>query len=542
MNRQALFALALGAAFTFGAPQAQAWECISGSCPTWCDFPVPYGLTVPSPDLGEATTVAELQRGFNDWTLVGCTSLTASYTGRTGNSTNAVGWVESGWSHGSGAIGVTQVSSDGRGCIPQSRMEMNGVNYTWITGSGRGSNVNAYSIILHEAGHYYGLGHSDDPGATMYFAYQGGIDAIGADDQNGICNLYPGEGGGPVDCTETGCPSGQTCEGGVCVGETGDGSLCAPCTDSSQCGSGGDFCLSYPDGAGYCGLSCGSNADCGSDGQCVPTTAGNQCIRIVGGSPSCEGAGPSGCTSNADCAADQMCNTASGECVARPTGGIDNGQPCTESSECNSGLCATTSIGQVCTEQCNDLMPASCSPGFYCERGGVCGDGFCVPGGPGAATDGSSCSADTDCASLRCDRGTCGTPCQVDGATTCGDGFICQGSGSLQCGACRVEGSVGGLGDPCTTRDECATEECAMRDGAGFCTNYCDDLDMCPDGFVCTVVSDSLGVCTEAGGRDEGGCGCSVPGASASNRPLWLFLIVIPAIVFWRRRRRSRCG
>ncbi|MBO6938805.1 MAG: matrixin family metalloprotease [Deltaproteobacteria bacterium] len=550
MNRSALFALALGAAFTFGAPQAQAWECLTGSCPKWCNFPVPYGLTIASPDLGDATTVSELQRGFADWTLVSCTDLTASYTGRSGGTAgngdgqSLVGWVESGWSHGSGAIGVTGPRWNGRNCIVEADMEMNGVNFTWITGSGRGSNVNAYSIILHEAGHYYGLGHSDLSSATMYFAYQGGIDALGTDDQNGICTLYPGEGGGPVDCTTTGCPSGQVCESGVCMAETGDGTLCAPCTDSGQCGGSGDFCLSYPDGRGYCGTSCSSSGECGAGGQCVSTTAGGQCIRIQGGQPSCEGAGPSGCTSNADCTADQMCNTSTGECVARPTGGIDNGQPCTDSAECNSGLCASTSIGQVCTEGCNDLSPASCSPGFYCERGGLCGDGFCVPGTAGPAADGASCAVDTDCASLLCDRGTCGTPCQVGGATVCGAGFTCQGSGTTACGACKPEGSVGGLGDPCLTRDECATEECALRDGAGFCTNYCDDTDPCPTDFTCVVVTDALSVCSpnDDGGRDDGGCGCSVPGASASNRPLWLFLIVVPAIVFWRRRRRSRCG
>lgn len=548
MNRSALFALALGAAFTFGAPQAQAWECLTGSCPKWCSFPVPYGLTIASPDLGDATTVSELQRGFNDWTLVSCTDLTASYTGRSsgtagrGDGQSLVGWVESGWDHGSGAIGVTGPRWNGRNCIVEADMEMNGVNFTWITGSGRGSNVNAYSIILHEAGHYYGLGHSDLSSATMYFAYQGGIDSLGTDDQNGICTLYPGEGGGPVDCTTTGCPSGQVCESGVCMAETGDGTLCAPCTDSSQCGGTGDFCLSYPDGRGYCGTSCSSDGDCGAGGTCQPTTAGGQCVRFVGPTPTCEGAEPTGCDTDADCSADQICETASGDCVAAPPGAA-LGEPCEESSECSSGVCAVAGGEQVCTRQCNDLTPAaSCPSGFYCDGTAICGDGLCVAGDSGPTAAGSGCAVDTDCATLLCDRGTCATPCQVGGATTCAPGFSCQTNGSTACGACKPEGSVGGLGDPCTTGDDCATEECAMRDGAGFCTNFCDDVRVCPDGFTCTVVDATRSVCAETGGRDDGGCGCSVPGASASNRPLWLFLIVIPAIVFWRRRRRSRCG
>lgn len=60
---------------------------------------------------------------------------------------------------------------------------MNGVDFTWITGSGSGSSVNTYSIVLHEAGHYDGLDHSSDRATIMYFAYSGGIGAIGADDR-----------------------------------------------------------------------------------------------------------------------------------------------------------------------------------------------------------------------------------------------------------------------------------------------------------------------------------------------------------------------
>lgn len=215
MNRVA-FALALGA--TFVSQPALAWECLTGSCPKWCQT-VPYGITITSPDLGEATTISETQRGMDDWTRVACTNLTNNYTGRStgtagaGDGRSLIGWVESGWRHGSSAIGVTGPRWDGRNCIVEADMEMNGVNFTWITGSGSGSNVNAYSIALHEGGHYYGLGHSNDRGATMYFAYTGGIDAIGSDDSNGICTLYPGS--GSTDCTTTGCPSGQECVSGA---------------------------------------------------------------------------------------------------------------------------------------------------------------------------------------------------------------------------------------------------------------------------------------------------------------------------------------
>ena len=547
MSRIVLVALA-SALVLASAPTAEAFECLTGSCPKWCTFPVPYGITLASPDLGESTTVAEVQRGFNDWTRVSCTSLTATYTGRSSGTAGAsdrqslVGWVESGWPHGSSAIGVTGPRWNGSNCIIEADMQMNGVNYTWVTGPGTRGSVNAYSIALHEAGHYFGLGHSAQSSASMYFAYTGGIDSLGADDQNGICSLYPGEGGGPVDCTTTGCPGGQVCQSGTCVADMGDGTLCSPCTDSAECGGPSDLCLQYPNGRGYCGSSCGSSADCGAGGQCAMTSAGGQCVRVEGGTPSCTTA-PAGCTSDAECASGETCNPDTGVCLSVPSGDTPLGDACTASEECQSALC----VDGTCTRQCNDLDVESCPTNFYCERGAVCGDGLCMAGTRGTAPDGAACGGDTECISLRCEGGVCSTPCQPSGAVTCETGFVCQGNGPLACGSCVEEGSVGGIGAACEVTDDCLVELCAMRGDAGFCTQLCDADDPCPEGSICTSVDATSSVCvalepTETGLRDDGGCGCAVPGARGSSpNHLWLFLLAVPALVWWRRR-RSRCS
>ena len=50
------------------------------------------------------------------------------------------------------------------------------------------------SILTHEAGHFLGLGHSPDPGSTMYFEYKGGntsLRTLHEDDVAGVCALYP---------------------------------------------------------------------------------------------------------------------------------------------------------------------------------------------------------------------------------------------------------------------------------------------------------------------------------------------------------------
>lgn len=546
----ALFALILPSFVP--ASEAFAWECLAGSCPVWCET-VPYGITVASPDLGDATTVSEVQRAMSDWTTQACTDLTVSYTGRSGatagngDGQSVIGWVESGWRHGSSAIGVTGPRWNGRNCIQEADMEMNGQNFTWITGAGRGSNVNAYSIALHEGGHYYGLGHSSSSAATMYFAYTGGIDAIGDDDRNGICTLYPGEGGGMVDCTTAGCPAGQMCVDRMCQAVVGDGTVCAGCSTSADCGGSSDLCLRYPTGAGFCGRACGSSADCpGSGDQCVGIMGGgNQCIRVQGGMPSCAGSGPTPeCTSDAQCDATERCDPTSQTCVPRPGGLAGLGEPCTESSECSSDVCASSPDGGRCTQRCNGFDTSSCPGGFYCdgEALGTCGDGLCIAGASGVAPLGSPCATDTDCASLMCDRGTCGSPCQPgEGTIVCPMGYQCQ-TGSLPgCGACKPEGSLGDLGDACETADDCASGECARRGDETFCTDLCTDDSDCPRGFACLSAGE-FSVCAPTETDDprvDGGCGCTVPAGDSAPSP-WVLLLVIPAIVWWRRRRTGR--
>lgn len=498
------------AAVLSSATPAAAFTCIQSSCPAWCET-APYGLTIASADLGDDTTVSETRRGMDLWAGVSCSSLVTNYTGRSsatagrGDGQSVVGWIESGWPHDGNAIGVTGPRWNSRNCIIEADMQMNGVNFTWITGSGRGSQVNAFSIVLHEGGHYYGLGHSSDRNATMYFAYTGGIDTMGTDDENGICNLYPGGGGGPTDpppdCSTTGCPTGQECVSGSCRAMTGDGTVCAPCSNSSECGGANDFCLGYPDGAGYCGSLCNSSADCG-DGQCVDVGGVGQCVRIVGGAPSCAGATPAGCTTDSDCAASQTCNTGTGGCVDRPTGGAALGQPCEANEDCNSTLCAALSTGSVCSQSCDGLDAGSCPGGFYCdgEAVGVCGTGLCLAGAAGAGALGAACSADTDCSTLMCDRGTCATPCIPGGATSCATGFTCQTGAAAGCGACKV---AGGIGASCESNDDCASSLCATRDGdaGAFCTGICSSAEDCPRSFTCDSAGD-FSVCVPPVGTD----------------------------------------
>lgn len=437
MNRALLLTtVALGLALP--APAA-AWNCISGECPVWCDATDWYFQT-PSVALGESTSLAQLQAGMADWTTLACTSLRASYSGRSGatpgvgDRTNVIGWVQSGWRHSGTAIGVTGVRTNpSTGCISESDMELNEEDFTWTTGSGRGSLVNAYSIITHEGGHFYGMGHSSDRGAIMYASYSGGIGSINADDQTGICTLYPGTGG---DCSTTGCPEGWTCEAdGNCAERTGL-DVCAPCETAAQCGGSADLCINYGDGDFFCGRTCTSAAQCDAGQDCREVSGGGrQCVGIVGGTPSCDDAG---CTNDDQCTGDLICDVDSGECV-EPGELQPLGAPCGGHGECASSLCVPGADGSfVCSQICGESAGSACPSGFYCDIDafGLCGEGLCRAGAAGAGAIGAACSGDGDCSTLMCLAGRCEQPCSGPSDTSCPAGYACESGDLLGCYVC----------------------------------------------------------------------------------------------------------
>jgi hypothetical protein len=57
---------------------------------------------------------------------------------------------------------------------------------TWELGAG----LDLFTVLLHEAGHVLGLGHSDDPQAVMYPSYSEPREHLAADDIAGIQSLY----------------------------------------------------------------------------------------------------------------------------------------------------------------------------------------------------------------------------------------------------------------------------------------------------------------------------------------------------------------
>lgn len=263
------------------AHPAQAWNGLSSALPVWTVRPS-YALhSSGSADLGFASSEEIVRRAMGDWARVSCTSLRVDYLGPTDlrptetDEVEVIGWVETNWFDSPLTIGVTSTRMVNNE-IASSQMALNGVHYTWNVGGGSGGQVDTYSIVLHEGGHFLGLGHSSDPGAAMFPAYSGGLLSINGDDEAGICTLYPGN----SDCMVAGCPIGLVCEDGSCIRdpEVTSEVMCTPCVSSEECGPTG-ACLNYPNGA-FCGTRCTSNTECLSSDTCLPVSDGSRlCVR-----------------------------------------------------------------------------------------------------------------------------------------------------------------------------------------------------------------------------------------------------------------------
>ncbi len=554
--------------WALGSGSAAAWAPIYSTRPVW-RLPVPYALnSAGSVNLGGfAATEPEVNRAMDDWTRVSCTDLTNHYEGAssavpgTYDGISVIGWLESSWPHTASAIGMTGPRWGTN--ITEADMELNGVNFTWTTGPGSASNVNTYSIVLHEGGHYYGLGHSTVPGSAMWPSYSGGVVGLGPDDEMGICALY-----GAGNCTTTGCPSGQNCVGGACQAASGG------CVHDSDCASeqicSGGACVARPSTGSELGAPCTGDAMCRS-GLCLAGVC----------SETCDWPSADSCPSGFYCQGNPAsCN--GGYCMAGGAGSAAFGETCGDDTDCASLYCD----GGVCSQPCTPDGAVACPDGSTCQVGTLPCRGVCRR----TRALGDRCDGNQDCASSMCaqqgERTFCTQLC--DGASGCPDGFSCTPTGDQS--VCVPD--LGGLDTGCTTDPDCLSGICTSEHGGTYCTRRCASAADCPDGFSCgatdtdpsvcvrdaralgqqcdTNADCASGACAQVGATricthlcDEsmpcpsdfecmsagsaqvcqpmpptpGGCGCRAAGGGAAPGPVAGCLAL--ALLLWKRRRRG---
>lgn len=297
-----------GDASSVAAPKLFVPNIPAGTWPASA-LPVPFVLALPrSRDVG-AEAAAELDVALRAWPRASCTSWRARYDGERAavaadDGINVVVFHDDAWPAElvPGAVAQTVIHTDATGRYRDADIHVNGVDFRFSLDGAPGT-LDLRSILTHELGHALGLGHSDDPRATM-FATGSGLRwrSLEKDDVDGVCSLYPGT--GASGCESTPCPSPFLCVAGACQRPHELRDVCSPCqrvADACEAAGDGARCLDLGQGdtAGrVCGRGCATDVDCGAGFHCLATsTSGDlQCVSDSG----CRN-GSNTCTTDADC-------------------------------------------------------------------------------------------------------------------------------------------------------------------------------------------------------------------------------------------------
>lgn len=160
----------------------------------------------------EATTI--INRAFGRWPAVTCKGTGAApgisvsnigstsctevrYNANSANQ-NMIVFRDDGWPYRDAysTLGLTTVTFNAEtGEIFDADMEINSSQRNLTAGDNiPKTGFDLESVVTHEAGHFFGLAHSQDKTATMYASYSPGTIALrtlSADDTAGLCEIYP---------------------------------------------------------------------------------------------------------------------------------------------------------------------------------------------------------------------------------------------------------------------------------------------------------------------------------------------------------------
>ena len=471
------------------APSGHRWFAV----PTYVVFPHQAVNGLPSGFTSNA--MPAIRASYGHWTSgeVACTSWQVQFGG-TFNSPSGLAAVDGNdrvnrmlwlggtqWRYPSNTLAMTTTTFfTGSGEIFDADMEMNN-NVRWKVGGGAAS-YDVETITTHEAGHFLGLNHSQQPSTVMFPTVSLGsiktvLDPVDVAD---VCGVYPAaagsgagmgspctrdaECGGALLCRSApgtnsficttdcgaGCPQGTSCQpaqtpsgagANACLLAPGIPDLCTFCTSGQDCLAG--ICLTTGR-QNYCSSSCTGNDQCGAgyacyEQYCVPS--GSSCPA-----PQCQGAW--------DCPQGYACME--GMCAA--TG--HSGDRCEVSLYCEPcSLCIGSYSEAFCRSccggtgqggSCDACNPASCSGGSCLNLEDTSGqqlaDQVCVPVGAGACL---ACAADTDCQQgLACVAGRCHAPCNPGAANAC-DARACGSAEGAARAVCACQDEVASVGQAC---------------------------------------------------------------------------------------------
>lgn len=329
--------------------------------------------------------------------------------------------------------------------------------------------------------------------------HSGGQAGASADAGSSGATLDGGAGG------QVGSTGGQSAAGESGTDDAGSGNTPVGAGGQAGDGSGGAPPLEPGTGNGTLGASCTDSTDCKAGLGCLS----GQDKRLNGAAP------PGGlctvaCESDTDCKPEGLCyafnDDGSGYCVE----GCTFGPPEIGDSKCHDRANFT------CAPALLAVTNEPCQTAASCQDGELCMDGFCNVVFPGCMP---SCRGDLDCAEgLYCDQsfliGTCtpvkpvgkrlGEPCTVPGPGDADEPDECLGF----CQADSAGSANGHCSATCGLLGECAWDAASQKfDGAcfyasaltadigdagdfGFCTPACNCSEECNDeNLVCLELS-----------------------------------------------------
>jgi Matrixin len=189
-----LAALALVVAAPAGAFEYA--DCNGLPC-QWDTYPISFSIRDPlGVDLPEQATLKVLEDAVMRWNAgrqTFCAPLEFSYQGRitvgdpdARDSRNIVFFESDDWPHPKEALAVTTLWFDGGGKLREADIGFNAVDWTWSLDEANPPE-GLYSVkptLTHEAGHFWGVGHSDLRDATMYAYYKPATNAEDLDEDD----------------------------------------------------------------------------------------------------------------------------------------------------------------------------------------------------------------------------------------------------------------------------------------------------------------------------------------------------------------------